>query len=546
MARRAAQQTGQAEAAAWGGAPRARSPRVVVVSNRLPSLSRGWTGDGPPEIAAGGLASALFSALCAKREALWFGWNGEVAERNDGWLRREIDRLTLVGMPLPRADLERYYRGFCNRALWPLLHCFQDRIVLSPADELAYQRVQSRFARALWPLLHDDDLVWVHDYHLISLGRELRVHGWRGRLGFFLHTPFPPHELWSLLPRPGQLLADLLEYDLVGFHVPRYVENYAICCQRELGARWSRGAMRVGGREQAVDAYPIGIDPAPFLPRGRLSSPGLGALVSGRARVLLGVDRLDYTKGIAERVLAFEQLLRRYPHWKGRLTLVQIASPSRLGVASYSQQKRRIDSLVGRINGEWAEPDWQPIRYLYRSYSREQLAGLYRGAHVGLVTPLRDGMNLVAKEFIAAQDPADPGVLVLSRLAGAADALSEAVLVNPCVPSDVAAGVVRALEMTLEERQKRHAALLPRVLDDTAETWARRFLDDLQNADELLRADPLCAGQEPRTTQGVSSPLLEAAASESAPLPEPSRRPARRVPGVSGLAPPSDSAGEAS
>jgi trehalose 6-phosphate synthase len=289
--------------------------------------------------------------------------------------------------------------------------------------------------------------------------------------------------MWQLLPDPADYTSALGEYDVVGFHTRQSLHNYVHCCKQLLGAEWNGRELLSGYRHQIAGTYPIGIEPGDFLPphadRASAAEGELKRVVRGR-RILLGVDRLDYTKGIPERILAFEELVRRYPEWRKKVSFVQIASPSRVDVAQYAQQKRRIEELVGRVNGELAEHDWVPLRYLYRSYSRDRLGRFYRETDVGLVTPLRDGMNLVAMEFVAAQRPDSPGVLVLSRCAGAAEELPEAVIVNPYHPADVAAGAARALAMPLEERRERHATLLARVLANNASEWARSFVTDLE------------------------------------------------------------------
>jgi trehalose 6-phosphate synthase len=454
--------------------------RRIIVSNRLPEPSTA-SGDARGVIPAGGLASAVMGALRREPGSLWVGWSGEVGSTADaGTVRRhKLGGVDLIGIPLSRVEVEEYYHGFCNGALWPLFHCFPGRTQLSLAQEQRYRRVQVRFAETLRPLLRPDDVVWVHDYHLLLLGREIRRLGWSGKIGFFLHVPFPPHDLWQVLPDPKGFLRALVDYDVVGFHSRDSLDNYVYCCKRQLDARWKGGVLLADGRRQRVGIYPVGIDPEVFLPgEDRTGEAELKRVVRGR-RLILGVDRLDYTKGIPERILAFEDLIRRHPEWRKKVSFVQIASPSRTRVPLYAEQKKLVDALVGRINGEMAEHDWVPIRYLFRSYRRELLARFYRDADVGLVTPLRDGMNLVAKEFVAAQRREDPGVLVLSRFAGAAEDLPEAVIVNPYLPSDTADGIAQALVMPLGERRERHRALLARVLHGTSEGWARRFLDDL-------------------------------------------------------------------
>jgi trehalose 6-phosphate synthase len=284
----------------------------------------------------------------------------------------------------------------------------------------------------------------------------------------------------------------LTQYNLIGFQTAGSLDNYLYACVRELGATWLEGCLRAGRMVQRAGVYPIGIDPKEFLappdaPRRRGRRDMLGRIVRGR-RLILGVDRLDYTKGIPERILAFESLVTRYPAWRKKVSFVQIASPSRTVVAHYAEQKRILESLVGRVNAECAEHDWVPIRYLYRSYPRTVLSRFYRDADIGLVTPLRDGMNLVAKEYVAAQHPASPGVLILSRCAGAAEDLPEAIIVNPYIPSDVADAMSRALTMPLEERLERHKALLARVVADDVHRWGRRFLHDLERGSGSARA----------------------------------------------------------
>jgi trehalose 6-phosphate synthase len=333
------------------------------------------------------------------------------------------------------------------------------------------------------PYLDEDDHVWVNDYHLFLLGRELRRLGYRGRIGFFLHVPFPAYGTWQILPDPEEFLEALMDFNLVGVHTRTYRDNYVYASQRLINASWDGKYLRAGGRMQRAHAFPIGVDPSRF--------DGTSENASGRRRhgiqeeagprqIILGVDRLDYTKGIPQRILAFEALLRNHPNYRGKVCMFQICAPSRSRVPEYIAQKEAVESNVGRINGEYAEHDWVPIRYLYRSYPQERLRVFYRDAHVCLVTPLRDGMNLVAKEFIASQDPEDPGVLVLSKFTGAAEELVEAVLVNPYLPEDVADGIERALSMPIQERVERHEVLLEKVNRHTAEWWFKNFIKELR------------------------------------------------------------------
>ncbi len=464
--------------------------RLVVVSNRLPAPP---PGGGPLEAAAGGLATAVLAALRQVPDSLWFGWNGRIlpARRARRMTRTRAGNVTLAGLALTPREHADYYLGYCNTTLWPLLHCFQGRVQVDRRQEAAYRSVQTRFAAALRPHLRQGDRIWVHDYHLIPLGRELRRLGWTGRIGFFLHVPFPPYELWQLLPDPADLLSALADYDLVGFQTEVGLDNYRHCCRRLLGAEVIGGRLRAGERLQRTGVYPVGIDPAEFLladgPRARPARGDLTRVVRGR-RLILGVDRLDFTKGIPERIMAYEDFLRRYPEWRKKVSLVQIASPSREAAPLYVQQKRILDHIIGRVNGEMAEHDWVPIRYLYRSYPRATLARFYRDAAIGLVTPLRDGMNLVAKEFVAAQRPDDPGVLILSRGAGACEDMPEAIVVNAVIPADVADGIARALAMPIEERISRHRALLARVRAGSVQVWSARFLEDLEGGTRSFAA----------------------------------------------------------
>ena len=469
-------------------------PRIVVVSNRLPEIrSSGMVEE--PDVPVGGLSSAVLGALRGRPDSIWFGWSGAVREdqHEPRPTLRSTGDVNLLGMPLTPSEVDEYYLGYCNQVLWPLFHSFPSRVKIRLRHEASYQRVQQRFAARLHRLLRPGDLVWVHDYHLLLLGRELRRLGWTGRIGFFLHIPFPPHDLLQVLPDPRDMLEAILHYDLVGFHVRGFLDNYLYSCMRELNGRWDGKLLHAGKRRQQVGAFPVGIDPQRFLPAATLGGAGPRRVLARflrRRHLILGVDRLDYTKGIPERLLAFEALIDRHECWRKRVVLLQIASPSRAGIPEYIEQRSRIEALLGRINGELAEHDWTPIRYLYRTYRRDFLARLYREATVGLITPLRDGMNLVAKEFVAAQEPESPGVLVLSRCAGAAQEMEEALIVNPFIPSSVADAIDRALHMPIEERRERHTALLARVLSGTATEWAQSFLTELSESPTAATTEP--------------------------------------------------------
>ncbi len=371
--------------------------------------------------------------------------------------------------------------------LWPLLHYRVDLAEFDEAAFASYTAVNRRFARQLAPLLRPDDLVWVHDYHLMLLGRELRLAGWRGVAGFFLHIPFPAPELFATLPQHAELARALAEFDLVGFQTESHAENFRRYMVEFHGAaEQGDGVLGYRRRTVRVGAFPVGIDHDDFAglartPTARDAAAKLREAIDGRLLVL-GADRLDYTKGLAQRLRGFERLLRDHPDLRRRLSLLQIASPSRSEVPAYRALAREVDRIAGRINGAYGELDWTPVQHLARFYPRDVISGFCRLARVGLVTSLNDGMNLVAKEYVAAQDPTDPGVLVLSRFAGAADQLDAALPVNPHDPDEVAAAIRRAIDMPLAERRRRWEALDACVRYENAGWWQRSFMGALQTA----------------------------------------------------------------
>ena len=456
--------------------------RLVVVSNRVAD---------PRKTAAGGLAVALGQALEASG-GLWFGWSGRIDEPGmpgEGDLHLQtVGKVQLATVDLSREDHDSYYLGYSNGVLWPVFHYRLDLADLDAAYIGGYRRVNQMFARKLASLLKPDDVIWVHDYHLIPLAAELRALGCKQRMGFFLHVPLPPPLILAAVPQHEWLMRSLFAYDLVGFQSNADVTHFS----RYVGAETpavilGEHEFRAFGKTLRARAFPIGIDVDEF---ARLTHAQDGKEMYeqmrdeySRRRLLIGVDRLDYSKGLPQRLKAFRQLLEKYPENLGSATLIQIASPSRESVDAYAALRQELESKCGAINGNFGELDWMPVRYIHRTVARKRLPGLYRVARVALVTPLRDGMNLVAKEFIVAQDPADPGVLVLSRFAGAAEQLKEALLVNPYDTDGTAEAIQRALQMSLEERQQRHQALLQRVRDEDVHWWRQRFLDALADID---------------------------------------------------------------
>jgi trehalose 6-phosphate synthase len=450
----------------------------VAVSNRVSVPRR----HAPP----GGLAVGVFAAM-QSRGGLWFGWSGETAERPPESARLVTrDHVTYGTIEIPAADFEPYYQGFCNGALWPLFHYFLDAVHYGEEQYEAYLRVNRLFARTLVPHLEPDDLVWVHDYHLCPLAQLLRENGASQPMGFFLHIPFPHVEALRALPVYGEIMRALVDYDLVAFQTDRDLECFRSAVLDLWGAAAfdADGGVVAGGRRTQLAVIPIGVD-VDALQAAAVHAQGLDAvqrMVAGLVgrRCVIGVDRLDYSKGLVERFQAYERFLERYPENHGRVTYLQIAPVSRGDVQAYAQIRSALEQAAGRTNGKFADTDWTPIRYLNRNFPQHVVSGFMRASQVGLVTPLRDGMNLVAKEFVAAQDPDDPGVLVLSTLAGAARELTDALLVNPKDAGGVASAIQQALQMRLPERRERHQRMLATLRANDVTAWHTRFLDLLE------------------------------------------------------------------
>ncbi|ODV13699.1 MAG: alpha,alpha-trehalose-phosphate synthase [Rubrivivax sp. SCN 70-15] len=451
--------------------------RLVVVSNRVAD---------PRRVAAGGLAVALGEALSSSG-GLWFGWSGTVVERGapDGQLHvQRAGNVTLATVDLGHDDHAAYYRGYANGVLWPVFHYRLDLANFDPGYIDGYRRVNRLFAHKLMPLLRPDDVIWVHDYHLIPLAAELRAMGCQQRIGFFLHTPLAPPLILAAIPGHEWLMRALFAYDLVGLQSQADMNHLARYLVTEAGAeQLGEGRFGAFNRQLRAAAFPIGIDVDGFieLGRGKEATETRANLREQYARrqLLVGVDRLDYSKGLPQRFRAFRTLLERYPENRHSATLIQVAAPSREDVDAYGDIRRELEGLCGAINGDFGDLDWMPIRYIHRTVARKRVPGLFAASRVALVTPLRDGMNLVAKEYIAAQDPADPGVLVLSRFAGAAEQLTEALLVNPYDTQATAEAIERALRMPLDERRLRHGRLLEEIRRHDVHWWRERFLSAL-------------------------------------------------------------------
>jgi len=421
---------------------------------------------------AGGLTVALEEAV-KRRELLWFGWSGETSDHREPRVVSAGNR-THALIDLTTQEHRLYYTGFCNGMLWPLLHYRFGLAQFRRLEEEGWRAVNRRFAEQLLPLLREDDTIWIHDFHLFPLAAYLRELGVQQKIGFFLHVPFPPPALFAALPRAGALLRDLQAIDLIGVQTPEDAGHLA-------------AAMAQQGVTTPVEAFPVGINAEVFARAAEAAAARKDAQrfresLAGRT-LIFGVDRLDYSKGLPQRVLGYADLLKRYPQHRGKVTFLQAAPVSRGEVAQYRMLRREMDELVGRINGEFAEVDWVPLRWTTRPIQRRTLAGFLRMARIALVTPLRDGMNLVAKEFVAAQPAEDPGVLILSQFAGAAGEMEGAVKVNPNDPDEIAEALDLALTMPLAERQARWRQDFDRLAAAGAGGWSRGFLASLNRAE---------------------------------------------------------------
>jgi trehalose 6-phosphate synthase len=455
----------------------AQAGRLVVVSNRIAPIEEG-------QPTAGGLAAGVLDALNEKG-GLWFGWSGEIAAGpSTAQPEKAKGRIFLRTIDLSAADYEEYYRGFANGALWPVLH-YRTALARFSRDEYAgYCRVNALFAKTLLDSIAPDDVIWAHDYHLLGLAAAMREGGATNRIGIFLHTPFPAASVFMTLPPHAELAHALCQYDLVGFQTEtdrRAFEDYIL---READGHLLPGrAIMAFGRVLRTGVYPIGVqvDEIRRQAEAPANCPQMNRLRNsiGESRLIISVDRLDYSKGLSQRFLAYERFLERQDTSRGDVTFLQIAPPSRADVDTYREIRLELEREAGRINGRFAEVDWTPLRYLNKGFARHQLMPMYALADVGLVTPMRDGMNLVAKEYVAAQDPADPGVLVLSQFAGAAAELTAALLVNPHDADDIADAIEKALAMPLRERRERHAQMMSVLRRNSLSAWRDRFLGDL-------------------------------------------------------------------
>ncbi len=452
--------------------------RLILASNRVANLDTA--------VQSGGLAVALGDAL-KEAGGVWFGWDGTVVENDEplNITTKRHEHVHMATSPLTKQEYEEYYLGFSNKVLWPALHYRLDLVKFEPKFLDGYCQVNRRFAETLARNIRSDDLVWVHDYHLIPLAAELRACRVKNRIGFFLHIPFPPPDIFVAVPEHQWLARTLFSYDLICFQTSIDRANFVRYVVEQFGGQeLGDSNVHAFGRTVRVDAIPIGIDAKAFYDLAHTNEADQHITRLQRRsmvqKLIMGVDRLDYTKGLPDRMKAFRRLLELQPDLRKAVTLMQIAPPTREEVEAYSDIREELEGLSGAINGEFGDIDWTPVRYIHRAVPRSILAALFRGSHVGLVTPLRDGMNLVAKEYIAAQDPHDPGVLVLSKFAGAAEDLVEAVLVNPYDVDEMATALQQALTMRQEERQERYQALMQRIEKHDAKSWRIALLSALR------------------------------------------------------------------
>lgn len=467
---------------------------LIIVSHRVASPKR----DEPIE---GGLAAALLPAV-RRSGAIWVGSSGRRAQCSSEPVPEveTLGRGAVVRVDLPADCYRGFYEGFSNSALWPVLHSRVDLIRTDGDDFRAYRRINAFMAETLTRFATPQTALWVHDYHFLTLGAELRRRGIERPIGFFLHTPFPTPDVLHSLPHHRELVEAMLAYDLIGFQTDDDRRHFSHYLERELGLSVGEGMVFSGYGTTRLGTFPIGIDVEAFAERAGKASARAEVLrlrsSLQEARLAIGVDRVDYSKGLANRFRAFERLLQIHPEIKRTVSMLQIAVPSRVQIEAYRRLQRELAELVGEINGRHGEVDWTPIRYITKGFSQSTLAGFYRTARVGVVTPLYDGMNLVAKEYVAAQDPADPGVLVLSEFAGAARQLDAALVVNPHDIDALARAIATAFAMPLEERRERWSQMMAELRASSVNVWFSEFVTTLEasRVDErliALRFDPI-------------------------------------------------------
>ncbi|MCG3136234.1 MAG: Trehalose-6-phosphate synthase [Phycisphaerae bacterium] len=480
--------------------------RIIIASNRLPIVLERDSSGLQMRPGTGGLITAL-RPIMRRCGGIWVGWSGAVdidAQDLQPLLQQfgQDEGYTLVHVPLTAQERDLFYAGFSNEIIWPLFHDLQSLCNFNPDYWVSYLAVKHKFAEMVESCSHPDDFIWVHDYHLLGMGRRLRQHNIRNRIGFFLHIPFPPPDIFCKLPWRIDVLTGLLKYDLIGFQTPRDSENFLDCLRKllpDVRRKQHPGGMTLHHADGAtrMGAFPIGIDYQDF------AEEAATATISQRVRqlrqempnqqIILGIDRLDHTKGIPYRLRAFEQFLRKFPDLHKQVTMLQVVIPSRQGISEYIDLKAQIEQLVSQINGQFTLPGWVPIHHVFRSLNREELLTYYRVADVGLVTPLKDGMNLVAKEYCACQAECD-GVLILSEFAGAAHQLHhDAIMVNPYDIDRVALMINQAVRMSRKQRRPCMRRLRRLIQRQDIYWWLNEFMD----ACGRVQPAPVVGGEDP-------------------------------------------------
>lgn len=468
-------------------------PRLIVLSNRV-SMPSGQSS----KSVAGGLAVALQEAL-ANEGGIWMGWNGDVLPNDDTAINHfkseQHDKVTYITTSFSKTQYEKYYCGYANNRLWAGLHDRTDLIASSSEDFVVYQAVNALFAKQLQQIAKPDDMIWVQDYHFFGVATHCRALGMTQRIGFFLHIPFPKLTVWQYLTYGSALIEQLVDYDVIGLQTEHDKQNCINVIEQVLNNNAENtvdivedGTRSIVTRQHhtsLVKAYPIGINPKHIseLATRQLSGNILPAQIDQRLTTILAVERLDYTKGIAERLIAFGEFLQRYPQYIGQLQLYQIACPSRLDIQTYQQLQQQVHGLVKQMNDKFATPAWQPIVYQEEPVSHENLMPLFRRCDICWVNSLKDGMNLVAKEYVAAQDSQQAGVLLLSKNTGAAQQLQQAILVDPFDNNSMIAGLYQALNLGQPEKNQRHQQLLDNLYQQNIDHWRDAFLNDLTRTD---------------------------------------------------------------
>lgn len=467
--------------------------KLIVLSNRvnLPSKKS-------PKAVAGGLAVALQEAL-AKDGGIWVGWNGQVVtnisdmpDTVNQFATEQHDKVTYVTTAFSPMQYEKYYCGYANNRLWAGMHDRTDLIVSSSEDFSVYQAVNRMFAKQLQQIAQPDDMIWIQDYHFFAVARHCRDLGMKQRIGFFLHIPFPQLWVWDFLTYGQTLIQQLLDYDVVGLQTQQDAQNCVAVIEQllphaiQITQTNGRTLIRHGNHTTLIKAYPIGINPVYIhkLASQPLSDQAVLKNLTSTITTILAAERLDYSKGIPERLQAFAAFLQRYPQYLEQIQLYQIACPSRLDIQTYQQLRQQVHTLVEQINSQFATASWQPIIYQEDPVSHDNLMPLFRQCQICWVNSLKDGMNLVAKEYIAAQDEQNAGILILSKNAGAAHQLQQAILVDPTNNDSMIEGLYQALTMTKQQREQRHQSLLKSIYETNIDTWRAHFLADLTHMDK--------------------------------------------------------------